>query len=134
MLENNVLINLHTLLVNGVDKILIIKIVALVTVINRAKVHSVVAMVVVTRGVCNNGSYPDCVKAERLDVVELVGKTLEVAAPSRVGIGVVSVAVVPAVNVVAGVAVIKTGCHYKVECVLARIGAVDWVCLVGIVL
>ena len=114
MLENNVLVNLHTLLVNLVNKVLIGEVRAFITEVYRAEVHSVVAVVVVTRGVCNNGSYPDCVKAERLDVVELVGKTFEVAAPCRVGIGVVSVAVVPAVNVVAGVAVIKTGCHYKV--------------------
>ena len=134
MLPDNVLDNLHALFVNGVNQILKIKVVALIALIDCGEIHRVVAVVVVARGVGDNGSYPDRGKTECLDVVELFSKALEISAPRGVGIGIARLAVVPAVNIVAAVAVVEAGRHYKIDALLAHIDAVGRIYLVGVVL
>ena len=90
-------------------------------------------MIVVAGGVLYNGSNPNCRKSERLDIIKLVDKALEVAPPSRVGVGIICCFIIPAMHVVAGVAVIKTGCDYKVNRIAAQVGSVNRINLRGVV-
>ena len=92
-----------------------------------------IAVVVVAGSVLDDRSDPDSGKAQCLEVIELVDQALEVAAPCRVAFGIVRLCVVPAVNVVAGVAVIKTGGNDKVNGILTQIGSVPLGDLIGIV-
>ena len=82
-----------------------------------------VAVVIVAGAVLNYRCDPNSGEAERLDVVKLVDKALEVASPSRVGIRVVSLCVIPAVYVVACVAVVESRCDNEVDGVLTHICA-----------
>ena len=125
VVPNDILNNLHALFVNRVDQILIISAFALITGIDGAEIKGVIAVVVIARSVGYNRRDPDGGKAERLDVIELVDQTLEVASPSGVGVGVVRFFVVPAVDVVALVAVIETGGDDKVDRILTEIGSVN---------
>ena len=134
MLPDNVLDNLHALFVNGVNQILKIKVVALIALIDCGEIHRVVAVVVVARGVGDNGSYPDRGKTERLDIVELFSKSLEISAPRGIGIGIARLAVVPAVNIVAAVSVVEAGRHHEIDALFAHIDAFGRIYLVGVVL
>ena len=117
----DVLYDLHALFMSGGDQILIGEIVALVSGVDLREVERVIAMIVIAGRVLDNGRDPYRGEAQRLDVVELIGKTLEVAAPCGVGIGVVRLLVIPAVNIVAGIAVIETGGDDKVDGILTHI-------------
>ena len=116
------------------DQILIGEVRALVAGVDLRKVEGMVAVVVITGGVLDDRSNPYRGEAQRLDVVELVGKTFEVAAPRGVGIGVVRLLIIPAVNVVAGIAVIETGGDDEVDGVLAHINAGVVICFIRILL
>ena len=106
---------------SGGDQILIGEIVALISRIDLGEVERVIAVVIIAGSVLNDWGDPYSGEAQCLDVVELVGKTLEVAAPCGVGVGVVCLLVIPAVNVVAGVAVIETGGNDEVDGILTHI-------------
>ena len=115
MVPYNVLNDLHIFIMRCIDKILICEIGGLVTHINSSKVECMVAVVVITGGICYNRGNPNCREAKCLDVIKLIGKTFEISAPCGVFVGVTCLGVIPAMNVVACVAVIETGCDDKVD-------------------
>ena len=118
VIPDNVLDNLHILGVRRVNQVLIGSALTLIADVNSGHVHRMIAVVVIAAAVGNNRRNPDSGKAQCLEVVELVNQALEVAAPCRVGGRVVGGAVVPAVNVVAAVAVIKARGHNKINGIL----------------
>ena len=130
----NVLYDLHTLFMGGGDQILIGEIVALITGIDLTEVERVIAVIIIAGSILYDRGDPYGGEAERLDVIELIGKSLEVAAPRGVGIGVVRLLVIPAVYVVARVAVIETGGDNKVDGVLTHIDAGVIIFLIGVLL
>ena len=125
VVPNNVLNDLNALGVSRVDQILICKIGAFISFIDRRKIKSVVAVVIVTRSVLNYGSNPDSGKAERLYIVELIRETLEITAPRGVGVGVLGDTVVPAMDVVLLITVIETCGNHKIDGLLTEIDLVS---------
>ena len=85
----------------GVNKILIGVSIGFKSRVYPAHIYGVVAVVIIARGILSNGSKLHRSKAESLDIVKLFDKTLKVAAPCRIGIGIVCHTVIPAVNIVA---------------------------------
>ncbi len=128
MLQHNVEYQLHAALVHFVDKFLEsslgacgVGVLRHIAVVDLGEVDGVIAVVVEAGGVLYHGSNPHGSEAERLDVVEFVDKTFEVASP----FGVVDVLLaVPAVDVVAVVTVVETGCHGEIDGFVAEVGAV----------
>lgn len=123
VVEHDVENHLHASLVGGVDERLEGDVLRLVAVVYFAEVGCVISVIVVARGVFYYRGNPDGGEAESLDVVKLLNKALEVAAPS--GVAVVVLLAVLALHVVWLVAVVETGCHHEVDCFVTEIVAVS---------
>ena len=120
MVYNDVQDNFHAASVSSINKVLKIDIFALVAFIHGAEVKCVVAMVVIAGSVSNNRSNPNSGKAECFDVIQFFNKSFEISSPSRVSL--VSLHIVPALPVVAWVAIIKTGGNNKIYAFIAEVG------------
>ena len=78
-----------------------------------------VSVIIKPGGIFNDRGDPYSCKTERLDIVEFVDKTFEVASP----FGVVDIEFsVPAICVVGTVPVVETGGHCKIDGFIAEIG------------
>ena len=98
VVEHDVENHLHASLVGSVDERLEGDVLRLVAVVYFAEVGCVISVIVVALGVFYYRGNPDGGEAESLDVVKLLNKALEVAAPS--GVAVVVLLAVPALHVV----------------------------------
>ena len=127
VVQYNVNDYLHAPLMDSIDKRLQRDVLALIATIYPTEIHSVVAVIVVARGVLHHRSYPDGGKAQRLDVVQFLNESFEVAAPRWVA-G-ITFAVVPALGVVLRVAVIETCGQQEIYCLVAEIGPFAPKCL-----
>ena len=124
MVYNDVQDNFHAASVSSINKVLKIDIFTLVAFIHGAEVKCVVAMVVIAGSVSNNRSNPNSGKAECFDVIQFFNKSFEISSPSRVSL--VSLHIVPALPVVARVAIIEASGHYKIDCFVTEICAVAY--------
>ena len=128
VLEHDVKHNLEALGVGGVDEVLEFHVLlrapfgaALVAEVDARHVHGVVAVVVYAGAVLHHGCDPDGGESEGLDVVELLDKTCEVAAPCGVVGGNLLLLLVPGADVVLGVAVIEAGGHREIDGLVAEV-------------
>ena len=122
VLEHNVKDNLHAAGMCGINEVLELAVVALVARVDLAEVKGVIAVVVETGGILDDGGNPHCGEAQRLDVVQFLDKSFEVATP----LGVVDVLdTVPAIGVVAVVTVVETRGDGKIDSFIAEVGTIS---------
>ena len=121
VIEHNVENHFHALAVCGIDEVLKLAVVALISLVHLAHVHGMVAVVVHARSILHHRGNPHCGEAERLDVVKFFNQSFEVAAPFGVLLGSILDAI-PAVGVVLLVAVIKACGDYEVDGFVAKVG------------
>ena len=95
---------------------------ALISLVNAAKIEGMITVIVISRSVFYHRSYPHCRKAQRLDIIKFLYESFKIATPCRVSL--ISLLVFPTLCVVACIAVIKTGCHHKINCFITKIVAV----------
>ena len=124
VVDHNVEYHLHAAGVSCIDEVLELHIVAFETAVHMTHVHSVIAVIVISRCVLDNGRNPYRGEAQSLDIIEFIDKSFEVSAPFGVLIGnIAGLVSVPAISVVAVVAVIEACGHSKVDSLIAKIGA-----------
>ena len=120
---HNVENHLHAAGMCRIYQVLELHVVALQAAVHLAHVHGMVAMIVIARGILHHRSNPYRSKPQRLDVVEFLYQSLEVATPLGVLIGDIACLVsIPAIGVVATVAVIETRGHGKIDGLVAKVG------------
>ena len=126
MVEHDVEDDFHAARVRCVNQVLEQHIfavgVCLVAAIHLGEVACVVAVVVVARSVLHDGRNPDCGEAQCLDVVQTLNHALEVAAPLGVAF-VARLHSIPAVYVVARIAIVKTGGHEEIDTLVTEVRA-----------
>ena len=89
-------------------------------VVHTRHIHSMIAMIVISRGILDNRGNPHRSKAKGLDIVEFVYQSLEITSPCRISL--IGVLIIPALPVVAWVAIIKTGGNNKIYAFIAEVG------------
>ena len=119
VVEHNVKQHFHSARVSFVNEGLKCRVAALVAVVNAAKVARMVAVIIQSRGILDDRGYPYCRESQRLDVVQLVNQSLEVATPARVAA--IGSASVPALRVVARVTVIKARSDHKIDALITKV-------------
>ena len=121
VVEHDVKQYLHPARVSFVNEGLECRVAALVAVVDAAEVARVVAVVIQSRGVLDDGGDPHCRESQRLDVVQLVNQSLEVATPAW--IAAIGSASVPTLRVITRVTVIETRGDHKVDALVTKVVA-----------
>ena len=109
----------HPTRVSLVDKRLERRVATLIAVINAREIARMVTVVIKSRSVLDNRCHPNRRESQSLDVIQFLDQTLEVAAPA--GISAVGSARIPALGVVARVAVIEARRDHKIDTLVAKI-------------
>ena len=121
VVEHNVEHDFHSTLVRLVDQGLETHVLALVAMIHLAEIAGVIAVVVEARSVFHHRCHPNGGEPQCLDVVKFFDKPLEVAAPSRVAVH--RGWCVPALGIVARVAIIESGSDHEIDTFVAKVGS-----------
>ena len=129
MVEHDIEDNLDTLGMSLIDEFLehhvtTLTITALIAAVNMLEIHSMIAVVVITRRILNDRSNPDGSETKRLDVVELVNHTLEVASPARVFCFNLRCLVVPAEHIVFRVTIVETGGNHEIDTFVSEVSTI----------
>ena len=99
-------------------------ILAFVAVVNLREIESMVAVVVVARGIFDYGSNPYGSETESFDIVEFFDKTFEIATPSRVAF--ICRLIVPTLSVVRWVAIVETSGHNGIDGFVTKISSITY--------
>jgi hypothetical protein len=108
--------------VDLVDESLERDVVALVAMVDFREIESMIAVIVVARGIFDHRGNPYSSETESFDIVELFDEAFEVATPSRVAL--VSLLIVPTLSVVGRVAIVESGSHDEIDGFVAKVGAI----------
>ena len=82
-----------------------------------------ITVIIIAAAVFHNRRYPNCAESQSLDIIELFDKSLEIASPCRVCVGVVVVFILPAVYIIIRIAVVESRCNYEVDRILSEIAS-----------
>ena len=129
MVEHDIEDNLDTLVVRLVNEFLehhvtALTITTLIAAVNLGEIHGMIAVVVITGCVLYDRSNPDGCETKRLDIVELINDTLEVASPARVFCFNLRCLVVPAEHIVFRISIVETGGDHEIDTFVSEVSTI----------
>jgi hypothetical protein len=80
-----------------------------------------IAVIIITTGIFNNGRNPDRRKSQCFDVIEFFDETFKITSPG--GVSLIQAFAIPAMYIVCGVSVVKSSGYYKVDRFIAKVGS-----------